>query len=168
MSDKFENGNDEQQAKMIQDAMDEQKQATFYIKLRKKVQEYIDEHPNSKYINYLVAAPDLFHLLCKLLSDSRVPVRNKAMIAGAILYFISPIDIICDLLIPGLGFTDDVTLAVMVIKSLLDSVDEEVIMEHWAGDGDVIELLRKILSMADSILGKKVFSKVKNLFFKNV
>ena len=159
----FDNMNEEEQYKFVYEAMDQEKQADFYQKLRTKIQKYIERHPNSKYMNYLIAAPDFFHLMCKLLADSRVPIKNKLYIAGAILYFTSPIDLITDM-IPGIGFTDDVTLAVVVIKSLLDSVDEEVIMEHWAGDGDVIEQLEKLLGMADHILQKGVFGKIKKLF----
>lgn len=140
---------------------DEKKQEDFYQKLRKKIQKYVEEHPNSKYINYIAAAPDFFHLLCKLLADKRVPAKNKVYIGGAILYFLSPIDIITDA-IPGIGIADDVVIAVNVIKSLLESVDEDVIKEHWAGDGDIIALLEQLLDMADIIFGKGVLKKIKS------
>lgn len=161
----FDEMNEEQQRRIVNEAMDEKKQADFYQKLRSKIQKYIKEHPNSKYMNYLIAAPDFFHLMCRLLVDSRVPLKNKLYIAGAVLYFTSPLDIITDL-IPGVGFVDDVCLAVIVVRSLLESVDEEVIKEHWAGDGDVIEQLEKLIAMADNVLQKGVFNKIKKLFKK--
>ncbi len=41
--------------------MDEEQQ-DFYIKLRKKIEAYLNKHENS-YADYLLLAPDLFHLL---------------------------------------------------------------------------------------------------------
>lgn len=161
----LENTDEEQQYKIIEEAMDKEKQAGFYKKMRKKIQDYVDTHPNSKFVNYLVAAPDFFHLLCALLSDSRVPVKNKAYIAGAILYFISPLDVITDA-IPGIGFVDDVWIGVTVVKSLLNSVDHNVIIEHWAGDGDVIEKMEQLLELADKIVGSGKLGKAKNVFKK--
>lgn len=148
---------EERQNKIINEAMDEQKQANFYRKMRSKIQKYVDSHPNSKYINYLVAAPDFFDMMCELLADSRVPIKNKAYIAAAVLYFVSPIDIITDFL--PVGFADDVCIAIFVIKSLLNSVDESIVKEHWAGDGDVIEKLEQLLNLADTVFEKGILKK---------
>ena len=63
-----------------------------------------------------------------MMQDSRVPVKNKIYIGAAISYFVSPVDIILDLF-PVIGIADDVALANWVLKSLLDSVDEKVIIE---------------------------------------
>ena len=162
--EEFENMNQEKQNELISTAMNVEKQKDFYEKLRAKIKKYIEKHPDSKYINYLVVAPDFFHLLCKLLADSRVPLKNKLYIAGAILYFTSPLDLVTDIL-PG-GIVDDVIIAVNVIKSLLDSVDEEVITEHWVGEGNVIDQLRQLLDLADSVVGKGVLRKIKDFFIK--
>lgn len=161
----FENMDEEKQKEFLSKAMDKKAQKDFYERLRSKVKKHIEEHPNSKYINYLVAAPDFFHLLCKLLGDSRVPIKNKLYIAGAILYFTSPVDIITDM-IPGIGLADDVIIAVNVINSLLDSVDKEVINEHWVGEDDIFDQLKQLLDIADSVVGKNVFGKIKALFAK--
>lgn len=145
--------------KIIEKASDEKKQQDFYKKLRKKVHNYVEEHPNSKYTEYLLLVPDFFHLLCRLLADSRVPFKNKALIAAAITYFISPLDIIIDL-IPGIGLIDDVYLTTYVLKSLLDSVGEEVIIELWAGDGDVLALIKQVFDFAEEYAGKGVLNKI--------
>ena len=146
-----------------EDVIDEKTQRDFYIKLRRKVKSYVEKHPNSKYINYLVAAPDFFHLLCKLVIDPRVPIEKKGLVMGAIVYFVSPIDIISDL-IPGVGIIDDVIIAVNVVNSLISSVGTEVIEEHWAGDENVWQLIRKLLAFADSVVGYRVIEKIKTWF----
>lgn len=152
--------------KLFEQASDKNKQKDFYKKLRKKVHDYVDEHPNSKYTEYLLVIPDFFHLLCRLMGDSRVPLKNKALIAGAITYFVSPIDIITDL-IPGVGFIDDIYITTYVLKSLLDSAGEEVIVELWAGDGDVLSLITSVFDFADEYAGKGVLQKILKIIKKN-
>ena len=149
----LENMNEKKQQEFVATAMDEQKQKDFYEKMRSKLQKHIEKHPDSKYINYLVAAPDFFYLLCKLLADNRVPLKNKLYIAAAVLYFTSPLDLITDAF-PGIGFADDVIIAVNVIN------------EHWVGEGDVISQLRQLLDLADSVIGQGWLKKIKELFTK--
>ena len=146
---------------ILSQAMDEQKQQDFYRKLRSKMSSFIEKHPNSKYLNYVVAAPDFFYLLCKLTGDKRVPMKNKAVAAGAILYFISPIDIISDAL-PGIGIVDDVILAINVVNGIINSVGVEVVEELWPGEKNVMEQIKTLLDFADSVVGKGMISKIMN------
>ncbi len=48
--------------------------------------------------NMLMFLPNMVKLLGNLLSDSRGPVVNKALFAGAILYVFMPLDFIPDIL----------------------------------------------------------------------
>ena len=68
----------------------------YYQELRNKFKSWIQtkEGKDHKWSEYLLAAPDLFHLLCKLSIDKDVPVKEKAKLAGVIAYFVSPIDLI--------------------------------------------------------------------------
>ena len=156
---KLEDVNDEKKKKIIAEAMDEEKQRDFYQKLRTKINNYISAHPHSKYIKYLVAAPDLFHLMCKLLADRRVPFGNKVLVGAAVVYFISPLDLISDLL-PGIGLMDDIAIAVCVLNKLLKSVDKKIIDELWAGDEDLIEFFEDFLAFSDSDTGGKFLKKI--------
>ena len=160
---KIDEMTEEEQQKLLGKAMDEETQKNFYTKMRKKIDDYIKKHPNSKYINYLVAAPDFFYLLCKLLGDSRTPLKNKVYIAAAITYFVSPIDILSDL-IPGVGLVDDVIIVVNILNSLINSVDESVLRENWPGSGDVMDQIKQLLDMADTVVGKNIWGKIKKFF----
>ena len=73
----------------------------YYQQLRSKFKAWLqtEEGKNHKWQEYLLAAPDLFHLLCKLSIDSDVPVKEKAKLAGVLAYFISPIDLIPEAII---------------------------------------------------------------------
>ncbi len=50
-------------------------------------------------------APDLLHLLCKLTIDEDVPVKERAKLAAAIAYFISPIDLVPEAIVGIIGYT---------------------------------------------------------------
>ena len=117
-------------------------QEDFYRQLRKRVRAWAKSKSDGsgKALDAVLAAPDLFHLMCKLSMDPRVPTREKGKLVFAIGYFISPIDLLPEMLIGPAGFLDDVALAAWVIRSMLDKTDPLVIREHWAGDGDVLLL----------------------------
>ena len=67
----------------------------FYQKLRKDVKHWVSKNvdKDSKWSEYILIAPDIFHLLCKLSVEKNVPASKKIKLVGAIAYFISPIDL---------------------------------------------------------------------------
>ncbi len=56
--------------------------------------------------------------------DPEVPVKDKAIVFGALGYFILPFDAIPDAL-PGLGFTDDLGVIVAAYKAIAKNITEE-------------------------------------------
>lgn len=61
-------------------------------------------------------------VLYNLLKSDELPLTYKAMIIGALGYFITPLDLIPDLL-PGTGFVDDATVLLMVLKQLKEYIN---------------------------------------------
>jgi uncharacterized membrane protein YkvA (DUF1232 family) len=64
-------------------------------------------------------------LLYYVLQSPNVPIKAKAIIVGALGYFISPIDIIPDILL-GVGYTDDMSVLVGALVSVAIYVDKDV------------------------------------------
>lgn len=58
--------------------------------------------------------------------DPKVPIVKKGMLAGAVIYFLSPIDLIPDFL-GMMGFADDA----MVAKLVLNTAQEILTEEHY-------------------------------------
>ena len=56
-------------------------------------------------------------LLYYVLTDSRIPLRVKGIILAALVYLVSPLDLMPDL-VPLLGFTDDFA-AIMAVVTLV-------------------------------------------------
>ena len=60
-----------------------------------------------------------------LFQSPAVPKRAKLIIVGALVYFVSPIDSIPDLLGP-LGFSDDIAVITLVYAQMKDYLTEEI------------------------------------------
>jgi uncharacterized membrane protein YkvA (DUF1232 family) len=84
--------------------------------------------------------PSYLRLLGGLLVDRRVSLIDKALVAGAIAYIVSPLDLIPDF-IPFLGQVDDVFLLMASLERLVANAGADVVYDHWRGDPAEIEAL---------------------------
>lgn len=57
------------------------------------------------------------------------PWRTLAMMVGALIYFVTPFDLIPDI-IPVLGFTDDVSIVYWIYKSVQEDIEKFEAWEH--------------------------------------
>jgi uncharacterized membrane protein YkvA (DUF1232 family) len=105
--------------------------------------------------NLLLFIPNMLLLCVRLLKDSRVPVTEKALLAGAIVYAIVPLDLIPDM-IPFVGQIDDAYLIAMTLLRLMERTDPNVVREHWGGGGDVVELVGAAAMLAAKFLPKPI------------
>ena len=142
--------------------MDEE-QKDFYLILRKKVKTYLNKH-NSKYTEYLLLAPDLFHLLVKLSIDPRVPSDKKAKFIAVIAYFISPLDLFPEFIFGPIGYLDDIALTAYVINQYIVETDPKIVRELWAGDQDVLTAIKNIIIAADKMIGSGLWKKIRKRF----
>jgi len=136
----------------------------FYQLVRRKIHALVDAKGSSvKHAEFLLAGPDLLHLMCRLALDARVPAASKALLATAIAYFVSPIDLIPEALVGPTGYLDDIALAALVLSRLIGADGGGIAKEHWAGSGDVLDLVRRILDVADKMVGAQAWAKLRHL-----
>jgi uncharacterized membrane protein YkvA (DUF1232 family) len=76
--------------------------------------------------------PDLARLFGGLLRDPRVPAARKLVLAPALLYLLSPIDLVPDFL-PLIGALDDAIVVAFVLRFMLRGASAGVVAEHWPG-----------------------------------
>ena len=93
--------------------------------------------------NFLMFLPNMVKLLGRLLKDARVPGAEKALFVAAIVYVISPIDLIPDVF-PFIGQVHDIYVVPLTLLRLINRTDAAVVRKHWSGGGDIV-------SLADSI-----------------
>lgn len=105
--------------------------------------------------NFLMFLPNMAKLLGRLLKDVRVPTAEKALFVAAIVYFISPLDLIPDIF-PFIGQVDDIYVIALTLLRLVNRTDERVVREHWSGGGDIVALADSIASVAPMLLPKRV------------
>jgi uncharacterized membrane protein YkvA (DUF1232 family) len=142
-----------------------EEQKDYYKKLRGEVTDWIHrggkEH---KWADYILLAPDIFHLLIKLSIDKEVPVDKRVRLAAVIGYFILPLDFFPEILLGPIGYLDDIAISAYMLNELFNSLDARIITKHWAGDMDLLKAVSNIISNANRFLGKGLLQKLKRRF----
>ncbi len=105
--------------------------------------------------NLLLFIPNMILLCARLMTDSRVPGVEKALVAGAVVYAIIPFDFIPDL-IPFVGQIDDAYLIAITLLRLMERTDKSVVREHWNGGGDVVALVEAMAMTTAKLLPKRI------------
>lgn len=148
---------------MAQEYYTKERNADFYQRLRSSIRKWEkkEESRKNKWMEYILLAPDLFHLLTKLMFDKAVKLEMKSKIGLVILYFISPIDLIPEALLGPGGYIDDIVLTAYVLNMLINQTSPEIVYKHWAGEDDILQIIRKILANASEIVGSRVWGKLR-------
>lgn len=138
----------------------------FYQKLRQRMRRALEAvGPGFKYADILLVAPDLFHVLLRLVADRRVRPVQKAKLAATIAYFVTPVGIVPEALVGPIGYIDDVALAAYVLNGMLNSDEAHLVREHWAGDKDILGVVQGVLEVADSAIGSGLWRRLKGVRF---
>ena len=105
--------------------------------------------------SFLMFLPNMVMMLGRLLKDPRVPTAEKALFLGSIVYVISPLDFIPDVL-PFIGQVDDIYVVALTLLRLLSKTDESVVRQAWNGGGDIVALTESIANIAPKFLPKRI------------
>jgi uncharacterized membrane protein YkvA (DUF1232 family) len=137
----------------------------FYQALRARIGAWLESKGKGfKHAQLLLLAPDLFHLLTRLVLDRRIPSSEKATLGAALAYFLSPLDVRPEALLGPAGYVDDVALAAFVLSRLINAGHGAVAKELWAGDGDLLDSIQRVLEVADEMVGSGLWERLKTHF----
>jgi|FLYL01.1.fsa_nt_gi uncharacterized membrane protein YkvA (DUF1232 family) len=103
----------------------------------------------------VTVVPALIKLLTRLLKDPRVPRRTKVAVGAILAYLVVPIDLIPDAL-PVVGQIDDLFLVVYAVHRLIEAAGDEVVLEHWDGSHDLLELVRTVLDFGAGLIPRRL------------
>ena len=138
-----------------------------YTRLRARVTAWLDGRDVSDQVKEcLLLLPDLFALLIRLMGDPRVDKSLRAQLAIVSVYEVSPIDLIPDFILP-VGLIDDtVALAFIITRvvKIMGETGEDILCQHWEGQGDVLAQLQNIARTADRLLNERVLKRLGKLF----
>ena len=90
----------------------------------------------------LRALPDIVRTISGLAIDPVLQRAAKVALAAAVLYLISPIDLIPDF-IPGLGYLDDVFVAAILVDGMLNYVNRGLVLKYWPGSPESLERIAR-------------------------
>ncbi len=134
----------------------------FYDKLRQSIIDWTNKRgAGSKYLEYILFAPDLFLLLVRLATDNRVEPKLKAMLMFVLAYFISPIDPMPEAILGPVGYLDDVVITSLAILKLIRDTDEQIVREHWSGKGDIVAMINKVVNVGEALVGTSLWNSMK-------
>jgi len=158
-----EEANDENVVKIQEDQAFTKKNEDFYIRLRKQIKLWLKSKngKENRWAEFILFAPDLFHVLLKLVIDPDVPVSEKARLVGVVGYFVLPFDLMPEGLMGPIGYLDDIAFAAYILNRLLNCIDPEIVFRHWSGDKDLFVVIQQILKVVDQMMSKGVWNILK-------
>jgi len=135
----------------------------FYDRMRERIRGYLDKKGTvaGKAGEFLLLAPDVFVLLWRLVNDPRVDSKSKVALGGGIAYFLFPLDITPEAFFGPIGYLDDLIFAVLLLKRTLVDTDASVLRDHWSGNEDVLSMIERVLSSADTLASSDLVAKFK-------
>jgi len=156
------------QEELPQDEVPRDRATRFYDRIRNTIQRYVDGKGKllGKSAEFLLLVPDVFILLWRLTTDSRVNNKDKILLGSAVAYYVMPFDLIPEAIVGPIGYLDDLVFGVYVLNKILGSVDASVVREHWSGSEDVLDSIQRVLNAAESLIGKDLAGKIKKMMGK--
>lgn len=139
---------------------------SFYDRLRQRILHTVERRGgklSEGAVKALLLVPDVFILLVRLMLDKSVPGSTRAMIGGALAYFILPADLLPEMILGGAGFMDDLVLATAVLSQAFGGELEPYARRHWSGPEDLRVVLRDVSQTAQSLLGQNLYDRLKRL-----
>ena len=88
--------------------------------------------------------PDLLRLLRSIMTDGSAPADVRIVLAGLMVWIVSPIDLIPEF-IPVLGPLDDVVVAIVALRYTRRRMGTEDLRARWSGSPNGFELLVRVI-----------------------
>jgi uncharacterized membrane protein YkvA (DUF1232 family) len=143
---------------------------SFYDRLRERILETVEKRSGKRgakltedAVRGLLLVPDVFILLARLALDKEVPGSARAMIGGALAYFILPIDLLPEAFLGAAGYLDDLVLATAVLAQAFGGDLEPYARKHWSGSEDLRVVIQDVTTTAQSLLGKNLYDRLRRL-----
>lgn len=112
------------------------------------------EQAKAKLLDFINLIPAFIKLMYQLAKDPRVSLSDKAILAAAVAYVFSPLDLIPDVL-PFLGQVDDAYIVAIALQRLINSAGPDILKEHWEGGMEVFNTLQNAIEAALFFLPQK-------------
>lgn len=95
----------------------------------------------------LALLPDVLRLVRALAADATLPRGVRVRLALLVLYLLSPVDLVPDV-VPVLGYLDDVVVVALVLRSVVRVAGTGALERHWTGSTDGLASVRRLSGLA--------------------
>lgn len=137
----------------------------FYDRLRERIHRYVEGKGSvaERGADFLMLVPDIFILLWRLTTDTRVNAKNKVLLGSGLAYYLFPLDIMPEAILGPIGFIDDLVFGVYILNKLLVDTDPAILREHWSGEEDVLQAIQRVMGAADNLVAGELMPRLKKL-----
>jgi len=139
---------------------------SFYDGLRERIVAAVEKKGGklgSGAVKALLLVPDIFVLLVRIALDPQVPGSARALVGGAIAYFVLPIDLMPEAILGGAGYLEDLVLATAVLAHAFSGELEPYARKHWSGPDDVRKVIADVTGTAQNLLGVNLYERLRKL-----
>ena len=123
----------------------------FYDTLIENLEGYEGE-----YAYFINCGPNLFNLLCDLLSQEEIDRLMRLEISAAIAYYVAPDDIIPEEIYGPYGYIDDIFVSVYVLRKVAKEFGYDFLQNLWKHETDVKEVMDDCYDNSLELLEDKV------------
>ena len=109
------------------------------------------------YASFIDCGPNLFNLLCDLLSQKEIKKDMRLEISAAIAYFVAPDDIIPEEIYGPYGYIDDIFISVYILRKVADEFGYDYLQNLWKHDSNVKEIIDDCYDNSLELLEDKVY-----------
>lgn len=102
----------------------------------------------------------LIEFIKDVAEDKRIPLQNRIVLGGLLVYLLTPIDILPDF-VPILGWLDDAFVTLLVLDYVFNSADSDLILQHYPWNKQSFGKMKGYVERLTWL----VPGKVKRLFF---
>ena len=110
-----------------------------------------------EYASFIDCGPNLFNLLCDLLSQKEIGKDMRLEISAAIAYYVAPDDIIPEEIYGPYGYIDDIFISVYILRKVADEFGYDYLQNLWEHDSDVKEVMDDCYDNSLELLEDKVY-----------
>jgi uncharacterized membrane protein YkvA (DUF1232 family) len=139
---------------------------SFYDRLRARIVAAIEKRGSrlgSGAVKALLLVPDIFILLVRIALDPEVPGSARALVGGALAYFVLPLDLLPEAVLGGAGYLEDLVLATAVLARAFGGELEPWARKHWSGPEDLRKVLTDVTGAAQHLLGAPLYQRLTRL-----
>ena len=140
-----------------------------YDRLRDRITAWVERHGGrvgQGTAEAVLLIPDIFILLARLSLDRSVPKQTRTMMAGALAYFLMPIDLLPEAFLGPGALTEDLIIAAAVLATAFGSELGPQAEKYWNGSQKLRVVLGDVSAAAHALLGPSLFDRVKMLLAK--